>query len=154
MEKEWILNHLSPKEYKHNLFVLDEEFQWNLEHIQYAIDTCVGVDSNIPIIFCDPCQANDMVSLYGEEENIIPFYVSGLYWREVGAIFIFHYEDYTTTIRTIFHELRHMQQDQDDNFRLHFHTDKALPYEKRITEIDAYKWEKIYLEKAYELQLL
>jgi hypothetical protein len=132
-----------------NWYVVDEEFTWNVSELHQTVFTIIQKEIDIPVVFCDTCDANKIVSALGEEEVEYLQFASGLYWREVGIVFIFVYDEWLTLIETIFHELRHVMQDQDSSFRHHFISDKKLPYEKRVTEIDAFAYAKEMM-KCYQ----
>ena len=96
-----------------------------------------------PVIFCSTLNANKIISAMGHEEDEYLRFESGVYWRELGLIFIFHYDEYLPLIETLFHEFRHVMQDHDPMFRHYFESDKKLPYQERITEIDAFHYAKV-----------
>lgn len=143
-------------------FVLDEEFPWDLYILQKHVFGCLNKSFLIPVIFCDSCEANKIVSELGKEEAEYLHFASGLYWREVGIIFIFKFDAYLPLIEVLFHELRHVMQDGIPFFQKHFENDKYLPYEERITERDAFAYAKYYVKKfikhnqhfLYEHQML
>lgn len=128
-------------------FVLDEEFKWDLPTLQKDVFACLNKAFHIPIIFCDSCEANKIVSALGEEEAECLQFASGVYWREVGIIFIFKFEDYLPLVETIFHELRHYIQDHIPYYQKEFELDKKRPYEERTTEQDAFAFAAYYLAK-------
>ncbi|PGK51455.1 hypothetical protein CN918_27060 [Priestia megaterium] len=121
-------------------YVLDDEFTWDLQQLHQQIFSCLDIAIDIPIVFCDSCEANKIVSELGEEEVEYLQFAAGLYWREVGIIFIFQFDDYLPLVETIFHELRHVMQESIPSFQHQFEHDKKLPYEKRLTEIDAFQF--------------
>jgi hypothetical protein len=128
-------------------YVLDEEFPWDLSALRQEVFACMENNFHIPVVFCDPCEANKIVSELGEEETEHLQFASGVYWREVGIVFIFHFEEYLSLMETIFHELRHVMQEDIPELRSHFEWDKHIPYEQRVTEQDAFHYAKIYLDK-------
>jgi hypothetical protein len=128
-------------------YVLDEEFSWNLADLQQDVFTCIGKDFDIPVIFCDSCEANKIVSELGEEESEFLQFVSGVYWREVGIVFIFRYDEKLSLLETLFHELRHVMQENIPELQPLLDSDKKLPYEQRITEKDAFDFAKRHKEK-------
>jgi hypothetical protein len=128
-------------------FVLDEEFPWDLYTLQKHVYSCLNQSFLIPVVFCDSCEANKIVSDLGEEEAEYLYFASGLYWREVGIIFIFKFDAYIPLIEVLFHELRHVMQDSMPVFQKQFELDKHLPYEERITERDAYSYAKYQVTK-------
>jgi len=123
-----------------NWFVLDDEFTWKLPLLHQQVFSCLETYLDVPIIFCDTCEANKIVSELGEEEGEYLQFAAGLYWREVGIIFIFQFDDYLSLVETIFHELRHVMQESIPSLQFQFEHDKKLPYEKRLTEIDAFQF--------------
>lgn len=125
-----------------NWYVLDEEFSWDLRHLYETIFQHIETMDPIPVVFCTICEANKIISDMGDEEDEYLRFASGLYWRELGIIFIFQQEEYLPLLETLFHEFRHVMQDQNQAFRHHFETDKNLPYQERITEIDAFAYAK------------
>lgn len=135
-----------------NWYALDEEMSWNLAELHQSVFTMINKKLDIPIIFCDTCDANKIVSALGEEEAECLQFASGIYWREVGIVFIFVYDHWLEVMETLFHELRHVMQDQDSSFRHHFISDKKLPYEKRVTEIDAFSYAKEMIEHYQKTQ--
>lgn len=94
-----------------NWFVLDEEFSFDLHSLQKEVFSCLNRKFTTPVVFCDSCEANKIVSELGEEEAEFLHYASAVYWREVGIIFIFNFEEYLPLIEIIFHELRHVMQE-------------------------------------------
>ncbi|WP_071393371.1 DUF3920 family protein [Bacillus tuaregi] len=125
-----------------NWYVLDSEFSWNLRSIYHTMDAYLENVFHIPVIFCSIREANQIISDLGDEEDEYLRFAAGIFWRELGIIFIFQYEEYETLIETLFHEFRHVMQDEDPVFRLHFESDKKLPYKERKTEIDAFQFAK------------
>jgi len=128
-----------------NWYVLDEDFSFDLAWLKYEIER-FAPSSSIPIVFCDSCEANKLVSDLGEEECEWLQFAAGIYWREVNIIFIFTFEDLPTLVETLFHELRHLEQESIDGLKECFITDKLLPYEERVTEKDAFAVGKEKLE--------
>jgi hypothetical protein len=130
-----------------NWYVLDEDFTWNLDVLQEDVFSCIGKDFDIPVIFCDSCEANKIVSELGEEESEFLQFTSGVYWREVGIVFIFRYDEKLSLLETLFHELRHVMQEKIPELQPHLDSDKKLPYEHRITEKDAFDFAKRHIKK-------
>ncbi len=130
-----------------NWFVLDEEFSFDLHSLQKEVFSCLNRKFTTPVVFCDSCEANKIVSELGEEEAEFLQYASAVYWREVGIIFIFNFEEYLPLIEIIFHELRHVMQEDIPFFKKQFEFDKKLPYEERKTEKDAFQYAKSHLQK-------
>lgn len=129
------------QQYK-NWYVLDEEFSWNLIGLQNAIFKHIDINPKIPVVFCSVNDANKIISDLGDEEDEYLRFASGIYWRDLGIIFIFDFDEYLPLIETLFHEFRHVMQDLDPEFRHYFDTDRKLPYRERITEMDAFKFAK------------
>ncbi|MDQ0247179.1 hypothetical protein J2S09_004820 [Bacillus fengqiuensis] len=128
-------------------YVLDAEFSWDLSILKQEVFVCMEKEVHIPVIFCDVCEANKIVAELGEEEAEYLQFASGMYWREVGIVFIFRFHEYLPLMETIFHELRHVMQEDIPELQSHFEWDKKIPYEQRITEKDAFHYAKIYLDK-------
>ncbi|MBO1512610.1 DUF3920 family protein [Metabacillus bambusae] len=129
------------QQYK-NWYVLDDEFYWDIKTLSNTIFKYLDSNINIPVIFCSICEANNIISDLGDEEDEYLRFASGIYWRELGIIFIFRFSEYIPLIETLFHEFRHVMQDLNPDFRHHFECDKKLPYQERITEIDAFQFAK------------
>ena len=125
-----------------NWYVLDDEFSWNLKKLHDTIFKHIETKFHIPVIFCSINEANKIISELGDEEDEYLRFASGIYWRDLEIIFIFHFEEYLPLIETLFHEFRHVMQDLDPDFRHFFDSDRKLPYKERITEIDAFKFAK------------
>lgn len=125
-----------------NWYVLDDEFYWDIKTLSNIIFKYLDSYFSIPVIFCSICEANKIISDLGDEEDEYLRFASGIYWRELNIIFIFRFSEYRPLIETLFHEFRHVMQDLDPDFRLHFQSDKKLPYQERITEIDAFQFAK------------
>ncbi|MFC3883812.1 DUF3920 family protein [Bacillus songklensis] len=128
-------------------YVLDEGFSWNLSTLKKEIFACMEKKFDLPVIFCDACEANKIVSELGKEETEYLQYASGVYWREVGIVFIFRFNEYLPLLQTLFHELRHVMQEDIPELETHFETDKTLPYEQRMTERDAFDYARRHLDK-------
>jgi hypothetical protein len=131
-----------------NWYVLDDEFSWDVKSLYKSFFKHIEAVNPIPVVFCTINEANKIISDMGDEEDETLRFASGLYWRELGIVFIFDFEEYIPLMETLFHEFRHVMQDQNHQFRHHFETDKHLPYKERITEIDAFRFAK---EKINEL---
>ncbi|MBM7704254.1 DUF3920 family protein [Metabacillus iocasae] len=138
-----------------NWYVVDKEFAWNLSRLKEDVFQYMDQDIRIPVVFCDSCEANKIVSELGEEEAEYLSYASGIYWREVGIIFIFRFDDYLPLLETIFHELRHVMQEDIPELRARFELDKYLPYEQRLIEKDAFQFakEKLLQYKYHHYQM-
>jgi hypothetical protein len=128
-------------------YVLDKEFQWDVSTLKQTVFQCIDEEIHTPIVFCDSCEANKIVSELGEEEAEYLQLASGIYWREVGIIFIFRFDDYLPLLETIFHELRHVMQENIPEFKDRFEVDKHLPYEQRLIEKDAFHFAKQTLKR-------
>ena len=133
----------------HNWYVLDEDFTWDVTQLRYQVFSLLNDPHclTIPVVFCDSCEANKIVSELGEEECEWLQYASGVYWREVGIIFIFQFDEYLPLVETLFHELRHTMQEHIPLLCSHFKSDKFLPYEERVTEKDAFSFASEYLQR-------
>ena len=125
-----------------NWYVLDEDFMFDLAWLKSEVERCMNKSFSIPVVFCDSCEANKIVSELGYEECEFLLYAAGVYWREVNMVFIFSFDDLRTTIETLFHELRHVEQEGIEELKKCFDTDKKLPYEERVTEKDAFAFAK------------
>ncbi|MCM2532962.1 DUF3920 family protein [Neobacillus pocheonensis] len=133
--------HIIYHQYK-NWYVLDDEFYWDIKTLSNTIFKYLGSNFTIPVIFCSICQANKIISDLGDEEDEYLRFASGIYCRELEIIFIFTFSEYIPLIETLFHEFRHVMQDLNPEFRHHFESDKKLPYQERITEMDAFQFAK------------
>lgn len=138
---EVIQKHTIFQQYK-NWYVLDEEFSWNIETLNKTIFKHLDSIYQIPVVFCSVLEANKIISDMGDEEDEYLRFASGIYWRELGIIFIFDFDEYVPLIEVLFHEFRHVMQDLNPDFRKYFESDKRLPYKERITEIDAFQFAK------------
>lgn len=144
----------------HNWYVLDEDFTWNVTLLRSRIFSLLDNPHclSIPVVFCDSCEANKIVSELGEEECEWLLYASGVYWREVGIIFIFRFDEYLSLVETLFHEFRHIIQEHTPSLRSHFESDKFLPYEERVTEKDAFSFAsehlQLYIQKYSDASLI
>jgi len=157
-------NFLIPKRHiyqqSHNWYVLDEDFTWNVTLLRSRIFSLLDNPHclSIPVVFCDSCEANKIVSELGEEECEWLLYASGVYWREVGIIFIFRFDEYLSLVETLFHEFRHIIQEHTPSLRSHFESDKFLPYEERVTEKDAFSFAsehlQLYIQKYSDASLI
>ncbi|MDQ0200211.1 DUF3920 family protein [Neobacillus ginsengisoli] len=141
--------HIIYHQYK-NWYVLDDEFYWDIKTLANTIFKSLDSNFAIPVIFCSICQANKIISDLGDEEDEYLRFASGIYWRELEIIFIFTFSEYIPLIETLFHEFRHVMQDLNPDFRHHFESDKKIPYQERITEMDAFQFAK---EKTKEYLL-
>ena len=129
------------QQYK-NWYVLDDEFSWEIQTLYHTIFTHLDSHIPIPVIFCSISEANKIMSDLGDEEDEYLRFVSGIYSRELEIIFIFHFMEYVPLVETLFHEFRHVMQNDNPTFKHHFESDKKLPYNERITEIDAFQFAK------------
>lgn len=129
------------QQYK-NWYVLDDEFSWNIQSLFKSFFKHLDSVQPTPVIFCTINEAKNIIWEMGDDEEEYLQFGSGIYWRELRIIFIFQYKEFVPLIETLFHEFRHVMQDQNEQFRHYFETDKNLPYEERITEIDAFKYAK------------
>ncbi|WP_256242383.1 DUF3920 family protein [Bacillus sp. V3B] len=123
-------------------YVLDDTFSWNIEALYNTIFTHLDSVFHIPVIFCPRLEANKIISDLGDEEDEFIRFASGIYWRELEIIFIFDFDEYLPLMETLFHEFRHVMQDLDPDFRHYFESDKRLPYQERMTELDAFQFAK------------
>lgn len=123
-------------------YVLDKDFSWNLKFVYHSTFKHLDTILDIPVVFCSILEANKIISDLGEDEDEYLRFASGIYWRELGIVFIFKFEEFIPFMETLFHEFRHVMQDLDPGFRQHFETDKKLPYKERLTEIDAFQFAK------------
>ncbi|WP_439021231.1 DUF3920 family protein [Bacillus thuringiensis] len=114
-----------------NWYVLDSELPWDVKKLREdlfsLIETC-----KTPVIFCDTCDANDVLLSLGEEEEEFLFPVGGFYHKEKQLIFVCMWEGYEQVLKTLLHEFRHVMQ----------HKRKVLyvgseSYEERWIEKDA-----------------
>lgn len=123
-----------------NWCVLDDEFSWDIESLYNTISKHLDSLFTIPVIFCSILDANKIISDLGDEEEEYLRFESAIYWRDLGIIFVFDFDEYIPLIEILFHEFRHVMQDLNPDFRHHFESDKKLPYKERITEIDAFQF--------------
>ncbi|MEW4285540.1 DUF3920 family protein [Priestia koreensis] len=130
-----------------NWYVLEDSFSWNLNILQREVFQCMETFVDVPIVFCDTCDANKIAADLGQEEAEIFLFSSGMYWREIRVIFIFSFSDYYELLQTIFHELRHVMQEEITEFSTAFEEDKYRPYSERLTEIDAFHYADYCLRK-------
>jgi hypothetical protein len=147
MDLNQVINQRKIYQQDNQWYVLDEEFSWNLSALKREIFSCMEKTFDLPVIFCDACEANKIVSELEEEETEHLQYASGVYWREVGIVFIFRFNEYLPLLQTLFHELRHVMQEEIPELTLHFESDKTLPYEQRINEKDAFDYAQKCLNK-------
>ncbi|WP_338469416.1 DUF3920 family protein [Niallia sp. XMNu-256] len=144
--KKALQKHTIYQHYK-NWYVLNDDFNWNVKSLYKTIFKHMDFIYDTPVIFCSTLEANKIISALGDEENEYLRYESGVYWRELGIIFIFCFDEHISLIETLFHEFRHVMQDHNPIFRHYFESDKKLPYKERVTEIDAFHFAK---EKTIE----
>ncbi len=137
--KAVLQKHTIYQHYK-NWYVLDHNFNWNVRSLYKTIFKHIDFIYDTPVIFCSTLEANKIISAMGDEEDEYLRFESGIYWRELGIIFIFRYDERIPLIETLFHEFRHVMQDHNPIFRHYFESDKKLPYKERITEIDAFNY--------------
>ena len=132
-------------------YALDKDFSWNLKTVYHTTFKHLGTMIDIPVVFCSILEANKIISDLGDEEDEYLRFASGIYWRELEIVFIFKFDQFVPLLETLFHELRHVMQDQDPEFRHHFETDKKLPYQERLTEIDAFQFAKQKIDEYLAL---
>lgn len=121
-----------------NWIVLEDRFHYDLKKIHTTIFQYLQKEMDTPVIFTNTAEANQIVSELGGEEEEYLFVPSAVYSRDVGVIFIFRFRDYYELLETLFHEFRHVMQEEMVEFKHHFLTDKKLPYKERVTEKDAF----------------
>ncbi|UOY91028.1 DUF3920 family protein [Ectobacillus sp. JY-23] len=119
-----------------NWCVFDEDFPWNLYEVREDVFGLVG-QTEVAVLFCDTCEANQILLHMGEEEEEFLFPLYGYYHQRSKTIFIFMWEDYERMLETILHEIRHDMQFQQSLIRHVFHAERHLPYEERWIEKDA-----------------
>ncbi|WP_028401335.1 DUF3920 family protein [Ectobacillus panaciterrae] len=119
-----------------NWYVFDEEFPWGIHTVREELFTLVG-QCEVPIIFCDTCEANSILLALGEEEEEFLLPLHGYYHQQKKIIFIFVWEEYEQMLETLLHEIRHDMQFQQGLIRQLFHSERHLPYEERWVEKDA-----------------
>ncbi len=134
------------KQYK-QWYIVNNDFTWNLKNVYHSTFKHLETRINIPVVFCSILEANKIISDLGDEEDEYLRFASGIYWRELGIIFIFKFDQFIPLMETLFHEFRHVMQDLNPEFRHHFETDKKLPYQERLTEIDAFQFAKVKLNE-------
>ena len=59
-----------------NWYVLDSELPWDVKKLREDLFSLIGV-CKMPVIFCDTCDANDVLLSLGEEEEEFLFPVGG-----------------------------------------------------------------------------
>lgn len=123
-------------------YVLDDSFSWDIKSLYHSTFKYLGTPIQTPVIFCPILEANKIISDLGDEEDEYLRFAAGIYWRELELIFIFQYDEMVPLMETLFHEFRHVLQERDPAFKQHFETDKKLPYQERLTEIDAFQYAK------------
>lgn len=128
-----------------NWYALHKDFPWDIKELQQIIFHYFGSKIDVPVVFCDTCDANRILDMLGEEESELQWYMAGIF--EADIIFIFHFDEWLPLLETLFHEHRHVWQYHNPEFKPHFDTDKKLPYQERITEIDAFSFAKEKLHK-------
>ena len=121
-----------------NWTVLEDEFHFELQTIHDTIFQYLHKAIHTPVIFTNTAEANKIVSELGGDEEEYLMVPSAVYSQEIGIIFIFRFDDYYELLETLFHEFRHVMQEEMDEFKQHFDTDKKLQYRERVTEIDAF----------------
>ncbi|GGE59953.1 DUF3920 family protein [Priestia taiwanensis] len=103
------------------------------------------------VIFCDSCEANQIADELGAEEQEFLYDISGMYWHELNIVFIFHFDNYTQTLETLFHEWVHTMQFQSEDGRRIQQKETSLPYEQRQLEKQAFALAKEMME-VYRLR--
>ncbi|GAB6434002.1 DUF3920 family protein [Bacillus luti] len=114
-----------------NWYVLDSELPWDVKKLREdlfsLIETC-----KTPVIFCDTCDANDVLLSLGEEEEEFLFPVGGFYHKEKQLIFVCMWEGYEQVLKTLLHEFRHVMQHKREVLYV-----GSESYEERWIEKDA-----------------
>ncbi|EEK76288.1 DUF3920 family protein [Bacillus cereus] len=114
-----------------NWYVLDSELPWDVKKLREdlfsLIETC-----KTPVIFCDTCDANDVLLSLGEEEEEFLFPVGGFYHKEKQLIFVCMWEGYEQVLKTLLHEFRHAMQHKREVLYV-----GSESYEERWIEKDA-----------------
>lgn len=116
--------------------MLDKEFPWDLHKLRQDIFSLVG-HYEVPVIFCDTCEANAILLALGEEEEEFMIPIHGYYHPKRRFIFVFVWEDYEQLLNTLLHEIRHDMQFKHSLVHQLFHEERYLPYEERWIERDA-----------------
>jgi Zn-dependent peptidase ImmA (M78 family) len=131
-----------------NWYVIDEEFPWPIEQVKEDIMSMQPYHK-APIIFCDTCDANDILLALGEEEEEFLFPMNGYYHPNKDLIFIFTWDTYEQLLATLLHEIHHHMQFQNKRGKMQYQAERHLPYEARSFEKDAREFarEKMLLYK-------
>lgn len=128
---------LSHKVYQQsgNWCVLDEDFPWDIRQLKLDVFALIGMRTT-PVFFCDTCDANQVLSYFGEEEEEFLYPINGFYHRDKQFVFICSWESYEQVLETLLHEFRHDMQYEDKETRALFYHDSQM-YEKKWIEMDA-----------------
>ncbi len=102
-----------------------------------------------PVIFCDTCDANDVLLSLGEEEEEFLFPVGGFYHKEKQLIFVCMWEEYDQVLKTLLHEFRHAMQHKRDILYV-----GSERYEERWIEKDARKFAERKLDEYKSRKLM
>lgn len=114
-----------------NWYVLDDDFPWDVNQVKRDVFSLIE-RREVPVIFCDTCETNDVLIRLGEDEEEFLFPLSGFYHKEKRLIFICMWEKYESVLETLLHEFRH---DMQHERKLLYVGDEM--YEKRWIEKDA-----------------
>ncbi|EOA3903063.1 DUF3920 family protein [Bacillus cytotoxicus] len=114
-----------------NWYVLDAEFPWDIQQVKSDVFSLID-KCEIPVIFCDTCETNEVLLMLGEEEEEFLFPLNGFYHKEKRLIFICRWEQYEQVLKTLLHEFRHSMQHEQNV--LYIDTEA---YERRWIERDA-----------------
>ncbi|MFD3448750.1 DUF3920 family protein [Microbacteriaceae bacterium 4G12] len=132
-----------------NWYVLDQEFPWDVVMVKQ--DLCSLMEErDVPVMFCDTCEANMILLALGEEEEEFLFPLSGLYHQGRRIIFIFRWEQYELLLETLLHEFRHDMQYEDEDLRKRFHEERCLTYDERWIEKDASAFAKEKMKQYFQ----
>ncbi|MEI4830056.1 DUF3920 family protein [Bacillus sp. FJAT-53711] len=92
-----------------NWYVLDDDFPWDITQVQRDVFSLIE-RREVPVFFCDTCEANDVLVQLGEEEEEFLFPLNGFYHKEKRLIFVCMWEKYEQLLETLLHEFRHDMQ--------------------------------------------
>ncbi|PFA13682.1 MULTISPECIES: DUF3920 family protein [Bacillus cereus group] len=114
-----------------NWYVLDSEFPWDIQQVQNDVFSLIE-KREIPVVFCDTCDTNNVLVNLGEEEEEFLFPLNGFYHKERQMIFVCMWEQYEQVLKTLLHEFRHSMQHENNVLYI----EKEV-YEARWIERDA-----------------
>ncbi len=119
-----------------NWYVIDEDFPWEIGQVKTDIMSLYP-HYDAPVIFCDTCDANEILLALGEEEEEFLLPMNGFYHLGKKIIFIFAWDTYEQLLVTLLHEIHHHIEYQSKHGQKRFKMERYLPYEARTMERDA-----------------